>query len=329
MYICTNKKENIMAKKILRFSEEELKGVIRKSVNKILNESVKSDGIYDIDAKNIYPYLDKIWQILIDSYADKGGFLSYRNKEIMAKRASLFTVFLRNGDVTAVQVYNSSTAGGLKAVGGGCDKSSEYGKKDLEAIIARDAKDPELFHWAEVSGVIEHWFKKHEGYPIPNEEAIKLLPNVKSVVSLSDDSYHYDRLIGVNKERMTKCVFGFNDKDLYEKLNKEFCRGEFMSYEDFRKQVNNDDPSLKKESLDYNPYKNINDKEKWALGFMATLEEYHNDGFNELTPYMYKAFMDAYKTLSHGNQSIPAIKQGLKLAKYLYSEISVLTIHNF
>ena len=56
----------------------------------------------------------------------------------------------------------------------------------------------EIHYWTEVSGIIEHYyFKKHNGFPIPNNMASKILGVPDSQITPSKkDMIHYNRVIG-------------------------------------------------------------------------------------------------------------------------------------
>jgi len=162
-------------------------------------------------------------------------------------------------------------------------------------------------YWAEVSGVFERWFHKHGGQPMPHDEALPLLGNPSDVKELSDDGYHYERQ-RADDEATTKCVYTFKDASFMDQLNKDVCVNNFQSYDDFRAYVNADDKRLQIETA-VAQLKRQSPKLSWAIGFVATLDEYNDTGLNELTPYMEAAFEDALATLrEHANNSSEARK---------------------
>jgi len=281
-------------KRSILLTESELREALYKS----LQENINRNGLYDFSKEEIGPYIDTIWRIMQDSYEELGGFKSYTDKEKMADKATLYTLYFRENNITAAAVYNSTTKNDFKMVGIGKSHQTEGDfNADVQEIIKRDIRNFNCFYWAEVSGVIEHWFKKHNGFPIPNHYVKEMIPNGRSVKSLSDDGYHYIRLLGPHKTPTTKCVFGFRDSKILNEINTEFCTDEFQSYEDFRKYVNSSETNIQEES-NILKYQQLPQKVSWAIGFIATLDEYNNEGLNELTPYMIEAYNDALATLN-------------------------------
>ena len=72
-------------------------------------------------------------------------------------------------------------------------------------MVQEDINIKDREAWIEVSGKMEHIYKKRNGNPIPAEIAQRLLAN-KQFIKIHDDGYHYDRIIGGNV--VTKIMFG-------------------------------------------------------------------------------------------------------------------------
>jgi len=201
-------------------------------------------------------------------------------------------------------------------------RCSENKSSDKLAMIKPMKKGH--FYWAEVSGAIEHWFKQNNGYPIPNIYVSELIRNPDSVKSFSDDGYHYERCIGPQKDLLEKCIFGFRDKDIMQKLDRDFCFNGFQSYDDFRQYVNS--RNSKKNEAKIRAKSLVDTKEKWAIQFIETLWEYYGNGLHELTIYMSDALHDALNTLEV-SQTLPYSKLYLKKGKDLQSFMTPLVFH--
>ena len=85
----------------------------------------------------------------------------------------------------------------------------------MNSIIKNNIENSDLHYWAEVSGAIEYYFKKHNGYPTPNTLASEILDINASELTLLNDFVHYERPIGLNKGIFTKMIFGINSKYNY------------------------------------------------------------------------------------------------------------------
>lgn len=92
----------------------------------------------------------------------------------------------------------------------------------------------EFHYWTEVSVIIEHYFKKHNGYPIPNTVASKILQVSDNLITPSKrDIFHYDRVIGQDGETFTKMIYGIQSEDIFQEAILDF-----ENNYDFMKEVN-------------------------------------------------------------------------------------------
>ena len=127
----------------------------------------------------------------------EGGFLTSRDAKSLAKKTKYVSIVWKDGKILACMLYEDRL-GGKKATSGGEIPDNDESKNALQAIIRRDIANFTEGFWTEVSGAMEHYFKKHVGFPIPNIYAKSLLkrPNL----DLDDDKYHYVRDIGMPNE---------------------------------------------------------------------------------------------------------------------------------
>ena len=109
----------------------------------------------------------------------------------------------------------------------------------------------ELHFWSEVSGKIEHYYKKYNGYPIPSCYAAEILGKDPKNIIETGDGLHYQRRIGLlpkganeNDNLFEKCIYGFKSDDLYNRVVNDV-------YMTFRALTNQNDP-----------FRNINEAEK-------------------------------------------------------------------
>ena len=148
-------------------------------------------------------YIDVVWQILQDSYAEIGGFKSATDKEDLMRKAGLIKLVTKDGRVVAVKVYKDEL--GRKSIAGGTDGSNE-GKKWFMKICEEDIKLNRS--WGEVSGKMEHIMLKRGSVPIPSSMVAYILG--KPIHSYDPDGYHYTREI--QGELHTKLMIGDLDK---------------------------------------------------------------------------------------------------------------------
>ena len=209
-----------MVKKIIRLTET-LKGLLKDATIQILLEAQVNNGELNIQLPNsdfkLIPieneegfkqWAEPVWDILTASYENVGGLKSYRNFSDFCKKKHLFIIaFDQNNKILACATYRR-IEDSRKMVAIGYEQSDD-GKVALQMIIQDNIKNFDLHYWAEVSGAIEHYFKKHNGYPMPNILANDILNIDPSRIKLSNrDKVHYSREIGSDGEMFEKMIFG-------------------------------------------------------------------------------------------------------------------------
>jgi len=175
------------------------------------------------------PYAQQVWDMLHRSYKNVGGFKSASSIEELVNDPGYWKVVRRpNGRITAVNIYKKSPkTKTFKVIASATEtdfdtvkqrhKATSQGLSDYDMIKKGDVKMKRA--WAEVSGPVESLMQRSGAQPVPNEYAETLTG--KKVIELSDDGYHYTRLI--NGEPYEKIIYGFiklSDEGVQDLLDK-------------------------------------------------------------------------------------------------------------
>ena len=187
------------------------------------------------EQEEIEKYLPLIWDMLEKSYENIGGLQSYRDYNDFKKKKHILMVVrdFDNGNLLACATFRRIERS-LKMTAIGCNQE-DNGKLALQQIVQHTISELELHFWAEVSGAIEHYFKKHDGYPMPNTIASKILQVSEKLITPSKkDMVHYDRVIGQDGEKFTKMIYGIKSEEIFQEV-----LSEVEDYYDFMKVVNN------------------------------------------------------------------------------------------
>ena len=157
-------------------------------------------------------YADQVWDVLQRSYANlPGGFGTASSIEELIEKSGLWKIIVRNGHVTAVNVYKDQH--GRKSVASGTDGSTQ-GKLDYKMIKSADIKFNRA--WGEVSDRAEALMAKLGAKPIPAKFAPILTG--KKILSYNPDGVHYTRMIA--GEPHEKIMYGV--VNLTPELESEF-----------------------------------------------------------------------------------------------------------
>lgn len=286
-----------------------LNKIIFEEINKVMNKDSNLIDITDIEIMK--KYIDEIWNIFIISYNKIGGFLGARNKTALLKNSSLMTLCLNNNKIIACAAYRK--LGGDKVIGIGCDQT-ELGKEGIKDILKRDIENYADFHWAEVSGVIEHWMKKYDGFPIPNVYASLVLGKKPEDIELSEDGLHYSRIIGMNGDKITKSIYGFRNEDIFDRVTNDI-----EEYIGFKNIINN---SLKESFFNYTQEES---QSMYIIDFINDCYNYRK--IDELTPSMHNALAKSVLCLKNSSHINPTIKSYVQIGEYLLSDMEVFELH--
>ena len=305
----------------MRISEGKLKKIITETINNffktyinenngtIPNKNYNIGEIITLNNDEFIKLSPSIWTILEESYENIGGIKTYKNFNDFCKKKPYVEVIVVNNEILACATYRR-VEGSFKMVSIGCNQTPE-GKIALQQIIINNINRNDLHYWAEVSGAIEYYFKKHNGYPIPNTIASEVLQIDPSQIILSKtDDVHYDRPIGPQGEMFTKMIYGFKNEEIYKK-----AIAEVENYSKIMFEVNKINESSTKYSI------------KQAIYIIENIYRAHEeDGFNELIPSWYEALLESIKTLKTCGKTDDTINDYIEYGEYLLSDMQILEV---
>lgn len=308
-----------MAKKVIKITESNLEKVVRFSLKRIVEEMQKGNLSFNndngitvefIERDKILSFIDVIWELLSISYENIGGLKTYKSKNQFAKIVKYAKIAYYNGEIVACATYRKME-NSFKMVAIGCNQE-EIGKKGLQSIIKDDILKVDYHFWAEVSGAIEHYFKKYNGYPMPNLLASNILQVSEESIRLSSkDLEHYERLIA--GEWYEKMIFGIKSEEVFQLALKAVD-----DYSKFMREVNNISENINN-GLQYTL--------KQAIYIVENIYRAHEeDGFNELVPSWYEALCEAKKTLIQSEKT-QTIEDYIEYCDYLLETMPILKLH--
>ena len=172
----------------------------------------------------------------------------------------------------------------------------------------------ELYYCVEVSGIIEHYFKKHNAFPMPNTIASKILQVDEDQIILSKkDNIHYDRFFGQDRDRFTKMICGLKSEEIFQEV-----MSDFEDNYDFMKEVN----KMVNES------KETKYSVRQAIYIIENLYRMHEEnGLNELIPKWHDALRDSMEVLNSTEERTQTISDYIEYGEYLLSDMQVLTLN--
>lgn len=257
-------------------------------------------------------YALKLWIILEESYSSKGGNFAYKNYKDFLNRGHYAKIIINyTDDILACEIYRK-VENSFKIVCGGCVQS-ETGKLALQQIIQDDIIKFDVHYWAEVSDAIEHYFKKYNGFPMPNTLAPEILNiNVEKLI-LSDDGVHYERPIGHNGILYKKMIFGIKNEEVFEKVLTTI-----NNYADFMDNVNN----INESKIEYTL--------KYCIYIIENIYRAHEeDGFNEMPKSWHDELIKCVSVLKSYKRKDDMINDYIRYAEYLLDEMPVLELKKF
>lgn len=299
--------------KIKNFSEfiNESKELI---VNKTTLSPVNVGYIKILSSKEeIDRYSNFVWDMLEKSYEPIGGLQSYRNySDFKKKNHKILVVIDFNSDTLLAGATFRRIENSLKMTAIGCSQDDK-GKLALQQIIQHTISELELHYWSEVSGAIEHYFKKHNGFPMPNTMAGKILQIPEKDITISNkDMVHYDRPIGKDRDVFTKMIFGIKSDEIFQQ-----AMNEIENYYDFMKEVNNM----------INESKEFKYSIKQSIYIIENLYRLHEENkVNELTPKWADALKESMKTLRKSTKN-QTISDYIEYGEYLLSDMQILELN--
>lgn len=180
--------------------------------------------VYVTGKDSIKPYEDIVWDMLQRAYAKKRGYRGLRRKEDIRTCTLLKLVWSLNNDnetaIGACALYKYRD-GGYRNIGyaGNIGNVPDY-RECVQEIIKDDIAPYDRWYWAEVSGAIEHYFEKHNGFAIPNIYVAKITGKDIPQDDLLPDGFRYNRLVGTGDDAFIepKQLFGFANRAVFDDL---------------------------------------------------------------------------------------------------------------
>ena len=288
--------------------------IIKENIKKFLYEnSVKFNVISITDKNEIKEIKDVVYNMMVESYSktDKKNMINIHSSNHLAKSAKLIKIVVNNDEIIAASCYMNRLNEGYKMICIGCNQT-DIGKLALQEIIKDDIKNYNLWFWAEVSGAVEHYFKKHNGYPIPSEYVSEILFNNVQI----KDEVHYSRTFSDGSE-LVKCVYGFRNKEFFDKVV-----ADATNYQNFIDRVNSlpGDKVLNEFYSKYPPnvYK--------AIYILENIYSFYEDGFCEMMPKWVEMIIWSKKILTEYDDD--NLLGYVDIISFLL-DLDVLEIHDF
>lgn len=308
-----------MEKNIIRLTESELKEIVKDSVIRVLSEQEHGElslnansnlQVVFIEKKDILPMTEFLWQMLVSSYENIGGLKTYKSKDDFLRKVKYAKVVYYNDEIVACAIYRNME-GSYKMVAIGCNQE-EIGKQGVQAIIKDDIEKFDYHFWAEVSGAIEHYFKKYNGYPMPNILAPEILSISSELIRPSEnDMVHYERQIA--NEWFKKMIYGAKSKEVYEA-----AIAAVEDYSKFMKDVN---------KITENTEMGGTYTVRQAMYIVENIYRAHEeDDYNELIPSWYDALCESREVLMAAEQTKTVIDY-IDYCNYLLETMPVLQLH--
>lgn len=278
-------------------------------------EPINSGELKWLTDEEFKNYATEIWDIFQLSYQNIGGLKSYRNfQDFLNKRHTAKVIFGNNGSILACATYRRMDDS-LKMTAIGCNQTCD-GKSAIQQHVQDDIINYQLMCWAEVSGAIEYFFNKYNGFPMPNFMAANILGiNPKLITLSNNDDVHYERPIGPYGEKFTKMIFGFKSEEAYNEILKKID-----DYEGFMNEIN----SIKEDSHNF---KYTINQCYFIIDNIYRLHE--EDNFNELLPSWFDALnecLSILKSVSIDNRT-KSIDDYIYYTEYLLKDMTVLELN--
>ena len=248
------------------------------------------------DKADFAPLIRYIRKTLDDGYkaADLKGWVGPAQDSTLLNNLTEVRFALSDGERVALAIYEDRKKGKKMTGITGIRSNPQYREGVIE-IVKYDIANFDKWYWAEVSGPIEHYFKKFGGYPIPNFIAKELFRT--KFISLNDDGFHYIRELGENKDHVEKCIFGFKSIEEYNRLVSDSSR-----YADFRDMALHED--FTESDVD------------WAIGVIMDLDELYMDyGLGELLKPWKESLEKAIEILGTRIFDIDYVKLGKEILR--------------
>lgn len=237
------------------------------------------------------------------------------NLNRLKRTTSLVKVVRNQRKEIASCAFYRNVDGSFKIQAYGNDGST-FGKDGVKAIIKSDTSPYDSWIWGEVSESVEKYFKKFEGYPLPNEFVADVLEKNPEEIQPSSDGFHYKRKIGTNDDPTEKVIFGFKDQHFAELVMKN------ADYEMERHKFN----MKLVESDGISPFDKKDISFEGACSFVNQLSDlYDEENWRQLTPGLSSLLSTSIHILENNLDRAKWVKVTLDDARYLKDHMSEIT----
>lgn len=264
------------------------------------------------DANEIDNLIENVIDMVIKTYHKLGGYYGQTDPKRLKRTTSMIKcIYDTNQKMIACSFYrNVDGSFKLQAYG---HNGQQNGKDGVKAIIHSDVMQYKDWVWGEVSGGPEKYFKIFQGYPLPNELVSTALLKKDEDIQLSEDGFHYKRVIANNPDVTEKVVFGFRNKELFDEAMK------IADYEMLRNEFN-----LKDLNESENPFSIKSFKA--ACSFVNQLSDmYDEQNLCQLPPGLSSMLDQSIDILKDNLDTAAWVSKTLEDAEYLRDNISTIT----
>ena len=263
------------------------------------------------NSKEIAKALPRVIELIKLSYEVYYGTLDEKK---LTKNTSLIQVVrAKNGEIISAALCRMIE--GSHKIQAICSDRSPEGKEGIKEIIKRNIVFYKNWVWGEVSEAIEHYYKKFDGYPIPNCFAAELLEKAPEKIQLDQDGFHYYRSIG-KSEPLRKVIYGFRDQKTLDKVLKT------IDYQEMRKKFNLSESVLESEEYP----KDL----KYSSSFVNQLSDLFDEGeITELTPTLSAVLDSSIRTLKKHIGQFSWVEKTYEFAKFLKEDIPQMKLGTF
>lgn len=205
------------------------------STNESKNIQFDNYKIIELTGSDLEAILPHLRPLIKQSYEKIGGKQGDRTVDQLKAVQTLAQVVYDKGKIIAYalakKVHNNDIGNKINLIG--CDQTWK-GKEAMQAIIKYNIDNFNKNVWCECSGAIEHWFKKYDGYPIPNQLVPEIIGEPREKVWFHEDGYHYRRFLAAARGRFVqKIMFGFVNNEIMQKTLNQ------IGYDIMRNKINN------------------------------------------------------------------------------------------
>lgn len=289
--------------------------------------------VYIKESDKIAKYADVVFELCQKAYEPIGGFNSLQSVRDIPSRVKLIKLAMSkdvddNNAIGGCALYRYINDG-YKCIGYAGNKGTvpDY-RECVQAIIQDDIAKYNNWYWVEASGVVQHYFEKHNGYIIPNRYVPVLLKKEMSKDDLLADGFSYRTTIGRlgNQTEVIKRLCGFPNKDAYDML-----MGVYGTLDNFSKEIRGlldaNKTGAMTESISELP-RSIS----IPVMYIHNLDEcIMENGFNEVPPDwmdMLNRTMDMLRHIDETSDN-ESVKNAIEIGADLQRRLSVISLGQF